>query len=126
MTRKIWLMAAGVLAIAIAQLGAETVQADGMRCKERLVSNGDPQYVVQERCGPPDAVSQRMEQRRVVDYISIPCGNSVCSRAVERSVDVLVEEWTYDFGKRRFLQFVQFVNGRVDRVVSGGYGYKDI
>ena len=125
MTQKIWLIAAG--ALVIAQLGGEHAQAaEGMRCGPRLVSTGDPQYVVQERCGPPDAVSQRMETRRVTDVVQMPCPSGMCARAVERTVEVMIEEWTYDFGKRRFLQFVQFVNGRVDRVVSGGYGYKDI
>ena len=125
MTRKIWLTVVGVLAIA--QFAGEDAQAaEGMRCGQRLVSTGDPQYVVQERCGPPDAVSQRMETRRVTDVIQTPCATGMCARAVERTVEVMIEEWTYDFGKRRFLQLVQFVNGRVDRVVTGGYGYKDI
>lgn len=39
-----------------------------------------------------------------------------------RSVTREYEEWTYNFGPRRFMQVVTFENGRLIDVQSAGYG----
>jgi hypothetical protein len=36
---------------------------------------------------------------------------------------VLKETWTYDFGPRAFVRYVQVRDGRVTGVRTGGYGY---
>jgi hypothetical protein len=119
-----WSLAAG-LAIAALSFGSGTARAESMRCKERLVSIGDAQYVVEQRCGPPDAVASRVERRKVTRTVAFPCVSGTCYAQVEDSVDVVVEEWTYDFGKNRFLQFVEFVSGKVVGIRSGSYGFKE-
>jgi hypothetical protein len=48
-----------------------------------------------------------------------------CSTVVEDSIEVPIEEWTYDFGKQRFLQYLTFEAGHLIRIRAGGYGYKD-
>jgi hypothetical protein len=54
----------------------------------------------------------------------VPCQAGLCSSYVNESVTVQVEEWTYDFGKQRFIQFLTFEAGKVIRIRSGGYGHK--
>jgi hypothetical protein len=121
------LLAAGLFGTAALGLGAsEAYGVDGMRCKQRLITKGDPMYVVEQRCGPPDAVTTRIERRRVWRTVTVPCGTGLCQRTIEDEIQVPIEEWTYDFGKQRFIQFVHFVAGKVEGVTSGGYGYKDM
>ena len=38
---------------------------------------------------------------------------------------VVKETWTYDFGPRALVRFVQVRDGRVTGVRTGGYGYSE-
>jgi hypothetical protein len=49
---------------------------------------------------------------------------TVCGSSVATVVEVVVEEWTYDFGNNRFIHFVNFEDGRFTTVRRGGYGKK--
>ena len=40
-------------------------------------------------------------------------------------VEVLVEEWTYNFGPRKLMRVVRFENGLVSDVTQLGYGYRE-
>jgi hypothetical protein len=46
-------------------------------------------------------------------------------RTVEQSTDVVVDDWTYDLGRQRFIRFLTFVDGRLATVQTGGYGSRD-
>ncbi|WP_082048073.1 DUF2845 domain-containing protein [Geoalkalibacter ferrihydriticus] len=35
----------------------------------------------------------------------------------------VVDEWTYNFGPRRFLLHLIFENGRLRQIETGGYGF---
>lgn len=99
--------------------------ADGsMRCKTRLVSAGAAAYEVRSVCGTPDDMQTRTEVRTVRRAVSVPCAQGVCSSFVEDSYSVNVEEWIYDFGPQRFLQFLTFEQGKLIQIRSGGYGKK--
>jgi hypothetical protein len=97
-----------------------------MRCENKLVQPGDSQYEVKTLCGPPDDIQQRTESRRVQRAVQRPCpnGRGICSSVIEDWADVLVEEWTYDFGPNRFLQYLTFESGKLVLVRSGPYGVK--
>lgn len=107
-------------------LFAAGASANGLRCENKLVQPGDSQYEVKVLCGPPDDVQQRTETRRVQRAVQRPCpnGNGYCSVVIEDWADVVIDEWTYDFGPSRFLQFLTFEAGKLVRVRSGGYGHK--
>jgi hypothetical protein len=109
-------------------LSAAGVSANGMRCENKLVQPGDSAYEVKSLCGPPDDIQQRTEQRRVQRVVQRPCpsGNGYCSIMVEDIVAVVIDEWTYDFGPQRFLQFLTFEAGKLVHVRSGPYGRKQI
>jgi hypothetical protein len=100
-------------------------QADsGFRCPSgRLVSTGDHMVEVRQKCGEPDFVSQRTEKRKIkvkVRRWTSPTTHEDLSE--EREIDVLVDEWTYDFGSDRFIRFVSFEDARVVGVTTGSYG----
>ncbi|MET0342047.1 MAG: DUF2845 domain-containing protein [Polyangiales bacterium] len=121
---------ASVLRLALcatAVLGASPAYADGMRCGTRLVSDGDPMYQVRSICGAPDAEAHRIETRTVRHWVSRPCdlpGQSRCGYFAEVSVQVAVDEWTYDFGPHQFIRHLVFEEQKLAKIASGGYGIK--
>lgn len=118
-----WLIA--VLALASAGVTAvREARADSLSCKDRILSTGDSAYQVRAVCGEPDAVTHRVEYRTIRQRVPVPCGGGRCWTTVERQVEVPIEEWTYDFGRYRFIQYVTFEDSVLLSVRSGGYGYK--
>ena len=99
-----------------------------MRCGTKLVSSGDSLLQVQDRCGAPDAASQRTELRIVRSWISVPCfkeSNVIrCGQWVEQAVTIVIDDWTYDFGPSNLIRFLTFEQGKLQRVATGGYGNK--
>jgi uncharacterized protein DUF2845 len=110
------------LALALGYAG--DAAADGMRCGDRLVNTGDSTYDVKSRCGPPQDATRRVETRTERRRVRVPCGRGEarCDRVQEVSTDVLIDEWTYDFGPQRFIHYLTFVDGRLYRVGTGSYG----
>lgn len=85
------------------------------RCDGRLVSEGDPAFRVRALCGAPTDVAERVRHRSHID-----------DEGYERTVTDVVEEWTYNRGRQRFVTTVVFVRGKVARIRSGGYGVESI
>lgn len=116
----------GALALFVACAFTPTslAHADGMRCGTKLVSDGDTLYDVLSRCGEPKFRLHRVELRTVRSWVSTPCtaAGTQCGRMVERTVEVQIDEWTYDFGPTQFIRYVTFEDGRLLRVESGAYG----
>lgn len=100
--------------------------ADGMRCENRLVSNGDSSHLVRSRCGAPQATEHRTETETVRRRVVVPCrtavGGGVCVEEQEHTVTHDIETWTYDFGPSRLVHYATFVDGTLRDVQTGGYG----
>lgn len=110
MSRLLWFVAAVILA---ATSGSPAAATDNtMSCKGRIVKVGDAAYRVRTLCGDPDFTQQRVEQRGA--------GN----RFGARSVELVIEEWVYDFGPSRFVQYLTFEGGRLIAIRAGEYGTK--
>jgi hypothetical protein len=64
--------------------------------------------------------------RTIRQNIAVPClsGQGRCWTVLERSVEVTIDEWTYDFGRQRFIQYLTFEQGQLLHVESGSYGHK--
>ena len=104
----------------------EVAATAGMRCGQRLVSKGDTLYAVRAVCGEPDAADRRVVTRSERRRVRGPCfkaedGKLRCERSEEIFVDVVIDEWTYDFGAQRFIRYLTFENGALSRVVTGGW-----
>ena len=119
------------LSLLLALLGwiaAAPAHADGMRCGNRLVSDGDLTAEVRSRCGAPDAANQRVELRTVRRYVDGPCfndrGTVRCGHVEERTIEVIIDEWMYDFGPHALVRYLTFEQGRLVRTATGGYGTK--
>jgi hypothetical protein len=76
---------------------------------------GDSTYDLLSLCGEPVFRDLRQEQIAVAE--------SDGQVAMGTSTVVVKETWTYDFGPRAFVRYVQVRDGRVTGVRTGGYGY---
>lgn len=124
MTSKTWLLFA-VAGLAASLKWSAHASAEQLSCKDRLVKLGSSQYDVSALCGPPDGMQQRSEMRPVRRQVRVPCAAGMCLTVIDDAVQVLVEEWVYDFGTQRFLQYLTFEGGTLIRVKAGGYGHKE-
>ena len=111
-------------------LATMTTPAFALRCGNKIVRDGDHQAKILDMCGEPDAVQVRNIYRS-----GVPTQIRSTSRhprhdeellVHDRSViEVVVEEWTYNFGPRRLMRVIRFENGIVTSVKRLGYGYRD-
>jgi hypothetical protein len=90
--------------------------SDELRCGSRLVSTGMRTGEVLATCGEPTSTRSWQE--------SYETGNIGQKKDLYRTaITVNYEEWTYNFGPARFMQFLLFKNGVLDSIKAGGYGY---
>ncbi len=93
---------------------------EGFRCGTgRLVITGDHMAEVRNKCGEPDSAGQRVEKRRLKEKVRRWSGGVSEEVSEEREVEIVLDEWVYDLGPRRFLQMVTFENGRVVLTTTG-------
>ena len=120
---------AGCALLILALLGLPTphATADTVRCGRKLAVEGDSLYDVRSRCGEPDNQIHRVELRTTSAWVQGSCDGkdqTQCGRMVEHTVEVVIDEWTYDFGPTQFIQYLVFEQGRLVRVVPGQRGTK--
>lgn len=75
-------------------------QADTLRCGSQLISVGDRQFEVQQKCGEPNS-------RDIIGY----------KRSANRREEVQVEEWIYGPSSGMY-QYLRFEGGRLMRIDS--------
>lgn len=117
------LAAAVVVGLAL-PAGTPAAFADsGFRCGNRIVDTGDHMYAVQQKCGEPDATSQRTEKRIVKQRVRHFSPEGFAQDLTEeREVEILIDEWMYDLGDRKFVRYVEFENNRVVEILIGARG----
>jgi len=91
-----------------------TAEAFALRCGNKLVDIGDRKIEVLEKCGKPVFVENWQEE--VIVY------RGRLERQIRRISSTNIEEWTYNFGANRFIYFLRFVNGRLNRIEEGQVG----
>jgi hypothetical protein len=88
-----------VLLFAGATASQKLDDVPSFRCDGQTVSVGDRSYTVMDACGVPQK-------------IRISGGGAV-------------EDWVYNFGPNKFIYYVTFVNGRLERIQAGEYGFEN-
>lgn len=97
---------------------AAAMPAHALRCGTRLISEGDHASRLLRYCGEPQSVDTRSVRRGVVGNV----GGAIFPGFFE---DVLVEEWTYNFGPRKLMRLVRIENGIVAEISHLGYGFTE-
>ncbi|MEJ5377507.1 MAG: DUF2845 domain-containing protein [bacterium] len=101
------------------------IEASALRCQGRIVSLGETRYEVTAKCGAPSFVEQRYEER-----LGIPEGRLFLYDPGEKRYikpwavqQVLIEEWTYNFGPHSLMYYLRFENGILNDIRTGDYGF---
>jgi hypothetical protein len=89
--------------------------AHAFRCGTRIITRGDHAEKILKFCGEPTSVTSRLTQRAFIDRFG-----RVFPGHVE---DVVIEEWTFNFGPHQLLRVVRLENGLVADIKYLGYGF---
>ncbi len=92
---------------AVVCLPSPALADDGMRCGQWLVSVGDDELTVAQKCGEPTRAATRPVRR---------CTRYGCFSAV-------YTVWTYDRGPYEFVRTLWFANHTLVDVSVGDYGH---
>ena len=109
MTRK---LLHAVLAAAALSLAAP---AHAFRCGSRIITRGDSADKILRYCGEPESVQRRYSER---GYIS-----EYGRRFPGFVEELIIEEWTFNFGPQKLMRVVRLENGFVADVKVLGYGH---
>lgn len=116
-----------VCAIVVAGAGAGNAGPSGFRCPTTglLISTGQSMLEVRSKCREPDEARASVELRTVREKVRRWVNGVSEEESIERTIEVPIDEWTYDFGRNRFIQFLRFEHGRLIWVREGGKGVTD-
>jgi hypothetical protein len=95
-----------LLAAALLLLSS-AAHADGMRCGDHLVTEGETTSEISAKCGAPTRADRRVAIRST-DCISI---------------EVTIDTWLYNLGPKSFQRILTFENGRLLTIETASYGY---
>lgn len=95
------------LLLILLSISGEASAGSNIRCGHNLAELGDHKVYVYDLCGAPESIDTRTKiigntlhhPRRTLD--------------IQQYEEIEVEEWVYDFGSRRFRQYLRFENGRL-------------
>jgi Protein of unknown function (DUF2845) len=118
-------------AILIVLVALFTESALAFKCGRFIVDEGDYKDDVYDKCGEPDSVQSHYEKRGNIAHGAVGIGNNPgyrygpstsfnAGQAYYQEVDILVEEWLYDFGSSRMRQLLRFENGRLKEIENLG------
>jgi len=125
-----------ILLIILSILTLTDARATGLRCGVRLITEGDFKARVLAECGYPDHV-EVWEEERVYGFRNHPSYYGIYEDYDHMRPDddnrygrpyrikklVIIEEWTYNHGRSRFMDHLRLENGIVVDITSGDYGY---
>ncbi|MEY4590131.1 MAG: hypothetical protein RL497_2207 [Pseudomonadota bacterium] len=103
-----------------------------LRCDNFVIDIGMPRIEVREKCGSPSSQDTHTEHRTIrkrrssnIDYDDRHALRNYRdreSREVEETIEVVVDEWIYNFGPTRFMQLLVFEDGRLKEIKDLGRG----
>jgi hypothetical protein len=104
-----------------------------LRCGHSLVELGDYKADVIDVCGEPDSVESHYERRGNANHADstqygfdgrrlFPNNSLSYGQSHYADIEVLVEEWYYDFGSERLRKVLRFENGRLIQIDGLGRG----
>jgi Ni/Co efflux regulator RcnB len=121
------LLVVATLACATPLVSPAAAGPSGFRCVDtgRVISVGDSQYEVRRKCGDPDDATSHVEYRTVREKVRKWKNGVMVEEDAERTVEVVIDDWIYDFGRARFIQHLRFEQSRLVLVSDGDRGFND-
>jgi hypothetical protein len=93
--------------------------AEAMHCRNRVVNVGDSAARVLALCGEPTQLVERVEQR--TRYVQRRGRRGVLV-AESVTVEVVIQQWVYDYGPTRLMRELVFEEGQLRSLRTLGYG----
>jgi deoxyribodipyrimidine photolyase len=106
-------------------IAASANNAD-LRCGPYIISSGDTQSEVLQKCGQPSNIETWEEERIRRDFyrnIPVQSPEELSQEPLLVKEHIKIEEWEYNFGPTRFIYCLRFENGKLRSITSGDYGY---
>jgi hypothetical protein len=118
--KKTWVLVVGV-AIGLWALNLGVRDAYALRCGTRIIAVGDSKSEVLDRCGEPTSVNL-LEQRWAIQYGSTYHQSTTHQERPYQWRASVTEEWVYDKGATRLVNYLIFENDRLIKIIPGGRG----
>lgn len=107
--------------------------AFAFRCKHSVVELGDYKENVYTLCGTPESVERHIERRAAQNFSDgsqyffnrgrkLPKSSINYGQSQYTEIEVLVEEWIYNFGRSKFRKYLRFENGKLTEIKNLGRG----
>lgn len=95
---------------------------NAIRCQSRLVSIGDTQSEVLEKCGDPTWIGgwDEAPNRTVSRFYDYERNRYKAPESTRGPIRV--DMWAYNFGSNRFVRYLYFENSRLIRIETGEKG----
>lgn len=94
-----------------------------LRCGHTLVDLGDYKEDVIDKCGEPESIESHIERRGASNFVDQSSRRQGSGALLYTEIEVVVEEWIYNFGRRRFKQYMRFENGKLIEIRDLGYAH---
>ncbi len=92
----------------------------GFRCSGRIISVGNTQDYVRDKCGEPTSIEERTESLVRGFRHRYPESHEELNYVIrERQIEV----WTYNLGSTQFIRYLTFRDGKLVAIKTGDYGY---
>ncbi|MGR9101323.1 MAG: DUF2845 domain-containing protein [Gammaproteobacteria bacterium] len=91
--------------------------AHALRCQGKVVDIGDYKVEVLQKCGEPAWTERRYGTEG--SRLHHP-GRTL---DIDQYEEIVIDEWTYNFGPRRFMRLLMFENGVLKEIIKLDYGY---
>ncbi len=109
--------------LAVMLLFSRADAALAMRCGTELVLEGQSKFEVLQRCGEPYYNETRVDYRWAPNWNGArPLGSPQAYYPSPAVLQVVIDEWVYNFGPTRLMQSLIFENGRLMSISNLGYG----
>jgi hypothetical protein len=98
-----------------------------LRCDGKLVHIGDRKIEVFQKCGTPSLIEKwKIENTTFIERSAGKYSKDILTSQEDRQEIKTehVEEWTYNFGTNRFIQFLTFTNDRLTNIEVGSRGFE--
>ncbi|MGD9210682.1 MAG: DUF2845 domain-containing protein [Desulfobacteraceae bacterium] len=92
------------------------------RCKGNIISIGDYQSTVLDKCGEPDHMDTWEET--VEEFVSKNRNYGTDGLRVGKRIEKIIkyERWTYNLGSGKFIRYLLFKNNVLDKINTGDKG----
>jgi len=91
-----------------------------LRCSGRIISVGNTQDYVLDKCGEPTSIDERTERLARGYRHRYPESHEELNYVIR---EIQIEVWTYNLGSTQFIRYLTFRNRKLTTIRTGDYGY---